>query len=107
MSVKTGTQTIGSFIQNAFSPKLMTFSQTNKNEDLARFYMDFKNYVQTSRIMRIFIDTLIAQCADSRKKKDHGKCQEGFPSVPPKQKSKCHTFTKARQITKSLLNGTQ
>lgn len=56
----------------------MTFSQTNKNEDLARFYMDFKNYVQTSRIMRIFIDTFIAQCADSRKKKTMANAKRGF-----------------------------
>lgn len=65
MNVCEQQQTIGSFIQNAFPPKLMTFTHT-KDEDLARFY---KIYVQTSRIMRIFIDTFIAQCADSRKKR--------------------------------------
>lgn len=40
-----------------------------------------------------------------RKKRPYGRCQEVFPSVPPKQKSKCHTFTKALQIRKSLLKG--
>jgi len=38
------------------------------------------------------------------KKRPYGRCLEVFPSVPPKQKSKCHTFTKALEI-KSLLNG--
>lgn len=42
---------------------------------------------------------------EKKKKKDNMADVEVFPSVPPKQKSKCHTFTKALQIRKSLLNG--
>lgn len=62
------TQTIGIFFQNAFSSKLRTLTHIKKkNEDLARFDMDCKNYVQTSRIMRVFIDTFIGQCANLRK----------------------------------------
>lgn len=94
-----------SFKMLCFPPKLITFTLKKKYEDLERFYMDCKNYVQTSRITRIFIDTFIAQCVHMRKKRPYGRCQEVFPSVPPEQKSKCHTFTKALQIRKSLLNG--
>lgn len=60
------TQTIGIFFQIFFQIKNID-THIKKNEDLARFDMDCKNYVQTSRIMRVFIDTFIGQCANLRK----------------------------------------
>lgn len=62
---------IESLIQNAlFSSQINNIHTFKKYEDFERFYMDCKNYVQTSRITRIFIDTFISQCVHMRKK-DH------------------------------------